>query len=125
MKLIREGMDVSDLSERLLFAIPKKGRLYDHVLTLLRGADIQFHRKTRLDIALSTNLPLALVFLPAKDIAQFVGEGNVDLGITGQDMVAEGLAHVEEILSLGFGKCSLCVQGMHLSLVVARVGLSC
>ena len=29
------------------------------------------------------------MFLPAKDIAQFVAEGNVDLGITGQDMVAE------------------------------------
>lgn len=32
---------------------------------------------------------MALVFLPAADIPRFVGEGNVDLGITGQDMVAE------------------------------------
>ena len=107
-------MDVSDLSERLLFAIPKKGRLYEQVLTLLQGADIQFHRKSRLDIALSSNLPLALVFLPAADIAKFVGDGNVDLGITGQDMVSEGSADVEQLLHLGFGKCSLCVQGVSL-----------
>ncbi|KAJ3040243.1 ATP phosphoribosyltransferase (ATP-PRTase) (ATP-PRT) [Rhizophlyctis rosea] len=103
-------MDFSDLQDRLLFAVPKKGRLHEQCVALLNGGDIQFHRRNRLDIALSTNLPIALVFLPAADIAKFVGEGNVDLGITGQDMVAENGANVEEILKLGFGKCSLCVQ---------------
>ncbi|KAJ3114756.1 ATP phosphoribosyltransferase (ATP-PRTase) (ATP-PRT) [Phlyctochytrium bullatum] len=102
--------DTDDLHDRLLFAIPKKGRLHDQVISLLAGSNIQFHRKNRLDIALSTNHPIALVFLPAADIAQFVGKGNVDLGITGQDMVAESEAEVEELLTLGFGKCRLCVQ---------------
>ncbi|KAI8586690.1 hypothetical protein BDZ88DRAFT_454783 [Geranomyces variabilis] len=103
-------MDFSDLDDRLLFAIPKKGRLHENCLTLLKGADIQFHRRNRLDIALSTNHPVALVFLPASDIATFVGEGNVDLGITGQDMVAEAGVHVDELTQLGFGKCNLSVQ---------------
>jgi ATP phosphoribosyltransferase len=104
-------MNASDLEDRLLFAIPKKGRLHEQVMTLLTGSDIQFHRKNRLDIALSTNLPIALVFLPAADIAQFVAEGNVDLGITGQDMVAEaGVTNLKELIQLGFGKCKLCVQ---------------
>ncbi|KAJ3204145.1 ATP phosphoribosyltransferase (ATP-PRTase) (ATP-PRT) [Entophlyctis luteolus] len=98
------------LSDRLLFAIPKKGRLNEQVLTLLTGADIQFHRKNRIDIALSTNHPIAIVFLPAADIAQFVGNGNVDIGITGQDMIAEAAANVEILLKLGFGRCKLCVQ---------------
>ncbi|KAF9104559.1 ATP phosphoribosyltransferase (ATP-PRTase) (ATP-PRT) [Mortierella sp. AM989] len=103
---------IKDLPDRLLFAVPKKGRLHTSCLSLLEGADIQFHRKSRLDIALVKNLPIALVFLPAADIAKFVGEGNVDLGITGQDMVAEAGAQdkVTEILELGFGKCRLCVQ---------------
>ncbi|KAG0200915.1 ATP phosphoribosyltransferase (ATP-PRTase) (ATP-PRT) [Mortierella sp. GBA30] len=103
---------IKDLPDRLLFAVPKKGRLHTSCLSLLEGADIQFHRKNRLDIALVKNLPIALVFLPAGDIAKFVGEGNVDLGITGQDMVAEAEAQdkVTEILELGFGKCRLCVQ---------------
>lgn len=103
---------IKDLPDRLLFAVPKKGRLHTSCLSLLEGADIQFHRKNRLDIALVKNLPIALVFLPAGDIAKFVGEGNVDLGITGQDMVAEANAQdkVTEILELGFGKCRLCVQ---------------
>ncbi|WAR52837.1 hypothetical protein PtB15_2B265 [Puccinia triticina] len=100
------------LSDRLLFAIPKKGRLYEKCLGLLSGADIQFSRSHRLDVCLVGNHQMALVFLPAADIPRFVGEGNVDLGITGQDMVAEadldGL--IEEICSLNFGKCSLQVQ---------------
>ncbi|BFZ63966.1 ATP phosphoribosyltransferase (ATP-PRTase) (ATP-PRT) [Saitoella coloradoensis] len=101
---------VSHLPDRLLFAVPKKGRLHQQCLDLLQGSDIQFTRNNRLDIALCLNLPVALIFLPAADIPRFVGEGNVDLGITGQDQVAEAGLDVEELIDLGFGKCKLQVQ---------------
>ncbi|CBQ71296.1 probable ATP phosphoribosyltransferase [Sporisorium reilianum SRZ2] len=107
-------LSAENLNGRLLFAIPKKGRLYEKCLEILAGADIQFKRQHRLDVALVQNLPIALVFLPAADIPRFVGEGNVDLGITGQDMVAEAGEKVSSLISeelqLGFGKCSLQVQ---------------
>ncbi|KAK2628063.1 hypothetical protein QTJ16_002709 [Diplocarpon rosae] len=113
---------------------PFKGRLLQAALNLLEGADIQFRRESRLDIALVKNLPIALVFLPAADIPTFVGEGRVSLGITGRDTVAEHEAGVqqsrreraesgdstpveddgqfgcEEVLDLGFGYCKLQVQ---------------
>jgi len=97
---------------RLLFAIPKKGRLHDKCLELLAGADIQFTRMQRLDVCLVRNHNIALVFLPASDIPRFVGEGNVDLGITGQDVILESQMGIltNQILKLGFGKCSLQVQ---------------
>ena len=52
------------------------------------------------------------IFLPASDIPSFVGKGNVDLGITGHDVILEAKMsdHVTEELKLGFGKCSLQVQ---------------
>lgn len=52
------------------------------------------------------------VFLPASDIPSFVGKGNVDLGITGHDVILEGKLqeHTTEVLRLGFGKCALQVQ---------------
>ncbi|KAK0543526.1 ATP phosphoribosyltransferase (ATP-PRTase) (ATP-PRT) [Tilletia horrida] len=107
-------LNAQSLRDRLLFAIPKKGRLYEKCLELLSGADIQFKRAHRLDVALVQNLPIALVFLPAADIPRFVAHGNVDLGITGQDMVAEAGHEVQslikEIVELGFGKCKLQVQ---------------
>ena len=109
---------VNHLSDRMLFAVPKKGRLQQASLDLLAGSDIQFKRENRLDIALVKNLPIALIFLPAADIPTFVGEGKVDLGITGIDQVAEHDANlpwgetsnVEQVLDLGFGKCKLQVQ---------------
>ena len=100
----------ADLSTRLLFAIPKKGRLFERTMKLLEACDLKFNRKTRSDIALCTNLPVALIFLPALDIPKYVGEGNVDLGITGQDVIAESEVVVEQLLLLGFGKCRLCLQ---------------
>jgi len=92
------------------FAIPKKGRLYDKCLTLLKGAGIEHRREARLDVAICKNLPITLVFLPASDIASYVGEGNVDIGITGFDVIEESGVSVDHIMDLGFGKCSLCVQ---------------
>jgi ATP phosphoribosyltransferase len=55
---------------------------------------------------------LTSVFLPASDIPSFVGKGNVDLGITGHDVILEAQMEnlVTEELRLGFGKCSLQVQ---------------
>lgn len=93
-----------------LFAIPKKGRLYDQVVKLLMGAGLDYHRPARLDVAHCTNLPITLVFLPASDIASYVGMGNVDVGITGLDVVNESEVDVQIEMPLGFGKCSLCVQ---------------
>lgn len=111
-----------------------EGRLLAAALNLLEGADIQFRRENRLDIALVKNLPIALIFLPAADIPTFVGEGRVDLGITGYDQVQEHDAGVralvrarrmsndwssdanakpqgcETVMDLGFGTCRLQVQ---------------
>lgn len=101
---------VQHLEDRLLFAVPKKGRLYEKCVEMLKGADIQFRRSNRLDIALCLNLPIALVFLPASDIPTFVGEGRCDMGITGHDQVLESGVSVDSLLDLGFGKCKLQVQ---------------
>ncbi|THW57157.1 ATP phosphoribosyltransferase [Aureobasidium pullulans] len=109
---------VNHLTDRLLFAVPKKGRLHQACIELLHGSDIQFHRHSRLDIALVKNFPIALVFLPAADIPTFVSEGRVDLGITGRDQVAEyevtepptESTGVEEVLDLDFGRCKLQIQ---------------
>ncbi|RYP54198.1 hypothetical protein DL768_000977 [Monosporascus sp. mg162] len=131
---------VNQIEGRLLFAVPKtkEGRLNQATLNLLEGADIQFRREHRLDIALVKNHPIALIFLPAADIPTFVGEGQVDLGITGFDQVQEHDAGIralhrarrfsgeitqeqerahsskgsgcETVMDLGFGGCKLQVQ---------------
>ena len=91
-------------------AIPKKGRLFEKVTEMLNAAGMKFRREPRLDIAVCYDLPITLVFLPASDIAKYVGEGNVDIGITGMDVVQESNVEVKHIMDLGFGNCKLCVQ---------------
>jgi len=76
----------------------------------LKGAGIDYRREERLDVALAKDMPLTIIFLPAADIAKYVGEGNIDIGITGIDVVEESQVKVEKVLELGFGKCKLCVQ---------------
>mmetsp|Transcript_3754 Transcript_3754/g.5259 ORF Transcript_3754/g.5259 Transcript_3754/m.5259 type:complete len:349 (-) Transcript_3754:227-1273(-) len=94
----------------LLFGVPKKGRLYEKVSSLLKGAGIQYNRPERVDIARCSNLPLSIVFLPAADIAKYVGEGEVDIGITGEDIVSESDVDVEVLMKLNIGKCRLSLQ---------------
>ncbi|AET39403.1 ATP phosphoribosyltransferase Ecym_4342 [Eremothecium cymbalariae DBVPG len=101
---------VNHLTDRLLFAIPKKGRLYEKSVELLKISDIKFYRSNRLDIALCTSMPIALIFLPAADIPTFVGEGKCDLGITGLDQVRESEVDVEVCMDLNYGICRLQVQ---------------
>ena len=67
-------------------------------MRLLLGAGLDHHRPNRLDVAHCKNLPLTIVFLPASDIASYVGEGNVDAGITGIDVVEESEVEVQRIM---------------------------
>jgi ATP phosphoribosyltransferase len=85
---------------------------------MLKGAGIEFRREARLDVAVCKGLPITLIFLPAKDIAKFVGDGDIDIGITGWDVVQESGVTVERAMDLGFGKCKLCVQAPVLDNIV-------
>lgn len=93
-----------------LFAVPKKGRLYEKVTDMLKGAGVEYHREPRLDIAICKDLDMTVVFLPASDISKYVAAGNVDIGVTGVDIIEESGMEVERVMDLGFGKCRLCVQ---------------
>jgi ATP phosphoribosyltransferase len=48
-----------------------------------------------------------VLLVRAADIPEYVQDGVVDCGITGQDLVRERGARVEELLALGFGSCRL------------------
>lgn len=93
-----------------LLAVPKKGRLFEKCQALLAGIGLTYTRPARSDIAYCSSMPIKLVFLPAKDIPRFVADAQIDVGITGQDMVAESDAEVTELVQMGFGKCKLAVQ---------------
>ena len=99
------------MKEKTFFAVPKKGRLFETTIHYLQKAGIAHQKKDRLDISHSQSFPgLVLFFLPAKDIAHYVGQGEVDLGITGQDVVKESKVDVMEKLTFDFHNCRLSLQ---------------
>lgn len=95
--------------QRLRFAIQSSGRLSEGSVDLLRRVGIRFNRSRKKLYSSSTNFPVDLYFLRDDDIPRYVGDGVADLGIVGENIVAEQSASVRIVKQLGFGKCRLSV----------------
>ena len=101
-------MNLSE-TDRIKFAIPSKGRLMEPTIELLKKAGFKFRAQGRNLYATCTNYDIVFIFVRADDIPVLVQSGVVDLGITGNDLIAERRADVVQILPLGYGQCRLCV----------------
>ena len=105
-------MNTASLNGDMLFAVPKKGRVFQTVVKILGETGLEYTRSPRLDFAKCKTFPnTTILFLPCKDIPKYLDRGNVDIGITGEDMIAESRADLNLEFKLGFGNCRLCVLG--------------
>ncbi|SDH88264.1 ATP phosphoribosyltransferase [Sinosporangium album] len=87
----------------LRLAVPNKGALNDAAQTILKEAGYRPRSDSKELVVVDEANSCELFFLRPRDIAVYVGEGTLDAGITGRDMLADSGASVEEILTLGFG----------------------
>jgi ATP phosphoribosyltransferase len=92
---------------RLRLALPNKGRLAEPSIDLLRSAGLDFELSERRLSASVANADLELLFVRTEDVAEYVADGLVELGLTGADLVAEHGGALQTILPLAFGACSL------------------
>lgn len=87
----------------LKIAVPNKGSLADASAEMLREAGYR-QRHDRRDLVMSDPANgVEFFYLRPRDIAVYVGEGTLDLGITGRDLMLDSRAAVVERLPLGFG----------------------
>jgi ATP phosphoribosyltransferase len=87
----------------LRVAVPNKGALADEASRMLRDAGYR-QRSDNRDLSLSDEANgVQFFYLRPKDIATYVSEGQLHLGITGHDLTEESSASVNEVLELGFG----------------------
>ncbi len=96
-------------SENLRIGLPSKGRLSELAGDLLAQAGLQFRRQNRGLFARVRGLPVDLTFLRTDDIPTLCGEGAIDMGITGSDLVEESEAEVTIRMPLGVGRCRLAI----------------
>jgi ATP phosphoribosyltransferase len=87
----------------LRVAVPNKGALAAAASEMLGEAGYRKRHEARDLTVLDTINEVEFFFLRPKDIAIYVGSGELDLGITGRDLALDSGAPVEEILGLGFG----------------------
>lgn len=88
----------------LKIALPNKGSLSEDAVQLIREGGYHCRRYSRELIVLDNTNQVEFVFLRPRDIAIYVSEGILDMGVTGRDLALDSGADVVELMSLGFGR---------------------
>ena len=88
----------------LKVAVPNKGALSESAAEMLGEAGY-LQRADDKDLALFDEVNgVEFFYLRPRDIAVYVGEGTLDVGITGRDMLLDSHANAVEVMPLGFGR---------------------
>jgi len=87
----------------LRVAVPNKGSLSDPATAILREAGYRQRRDHRELVLIDPESGTEFFFLRPRDIATYVGAGQLEIGITGRDLLLDADADADEILALDFG----------------------
>lgn len=94
---------------KLKIAIQKSGRLSEDSINLLKKSGVKFNNGFGKLRAEAENFPLEIFFLRDDDIPQYVEDAVADVGIVGENVLAEDERNIARVEKLGFGKCRLSV----------------
>ncbi len=84
--------------------MPNKGSLADSAAQMLREAGYLQRTDAKELVLLDEANGVEFFYLRPRDIAVYVGEGTLDIGITGRDMLLDSQASATELVPLGFGR---------------------
>ncbi|HEX5561515.1 MAG TPA: ATP phosphoribosyltransferase [Nocardioidaceae bacterium] len=88
----------------LRLAVPNKGSLSQAASDILSEAGYRQRNDLKRLTLTDTENGVEFFYLRPRDIALYVGEGTLDVGITGRDLLLDSGAKAEEVLPLGFGR---------------------
>lgn len=87
----------------LRVAIPNKGILSDSAISMLKEAGYAVRRDPQELHLVDDRNEIEFFYLRPRDIATYVGEGSLDAGLTGLDLLLDSNSKAEEVADLGFG----------------------
>ncbi len=93
--------------EKLRITIQKSGRLHDKSIELLRDSGINLPNGSGKLLSAARDFPLEILFVRDDDIPEYVADGVADVGIVGENVVAEKGFKLRIIERLGFARCRL------------------
>ncbi len=88
----------------LRIAVPNKGSLSLSATEILRECGYRQRDDSKQLALTDAENGVEFFYLRPRDIALYVGEGTLDIGITGRDLLLDSGAKAEELLPLGFGR---------------------
>jgi len=86
----------------LKVAVPNKGALAEAAAAMLTEAGYRQRRHAKDLVSVDTDNDVEFFYLRPRDIAIYVGEGTLDVGITGRDLLLDSGAKADEVMELGF-----------------------
>ena len=90
----------------LRIAVPNKGALSESAREILTEAGYRQRRDSRELVLVDPENNVEFFYLRPRDIAVYVGQGTLDVGLTGRDLFCDAQVGdtAEEIMALGFGR---------------------
>ena len=85
-------------------AVPNKGSLSESAIAALREAGYRQRVDPRDLSLIDSENDVEFYYLRPRDIALYVGSGELDAGITGRDLLLDSNANATEVLALDFGR---------------------
>ncbi|TQL68780.1 ATP phosphoribosyltransferase (homohexameric) [Nocardioides albertanoniae] len=92
------------MTDMLRIAVPNKGSLSVAASDLLREAGYRQREDSKRLTLIDEENGVEFFYLRPRDIALYVGEGTLDIGITGRDLLLDSGAKADEVVGLGFGR---------------------
>ena len=87
----------------LRIAIPNKGSLADESIAILKEAGYKQRSDSRDLVLVDVANAVEFYYLRPRDIAIYVGSGELEAGITGRDLLIDSGAQASEVMALNFG----------------------
>ncbi|HEY3530360.1 MAG TPA: ATP phosphoribosyltransferase [Nocardioides sp.] len=95
----------------LRIAVPNKGALSQTAAEMLRESGYRQRLDSKELTLLDAENGVEFFYLRPRDIALYVGEGTLDVGVTGRDLLLDSGAKAEEVMGLGFGRSTFRFAG--------------
>jgi ATP phosphoribosyltransferase len=102
---------VTTPTDLLRIAVPNKGALSQAATDMLRESGYRVRQDSKELTLVDAENAVEFFYLRPRDIALYVGEGTLDVGITGRDLLLDSGAKAEEVLGLGFGRSTFRFAG--------------
>lgn len=105
----KAGINKQNMEPILRIAIQKSGRLQEGSLDLLKESGLAISNGRDQLKTQARNFPVEVLFLRDDDIPQYIEDGVADVGIVGENVLAEKQKSTRLVKKLDFAKCRLSI----------------